>query len=323
MNDHAVPTCSDYGSPFDFADADLVLRSSDGKNFHVHRIVLGLASTVIRDFPFELSRLPEDTHDGKPVFPLSSESSTAVAHFLQLVYPLPPPTFATLAEAHAVLEFGRKYGAEQVLRRVSDTLLAGPLLATQPHGVYALACGYEMAGPLIERAARNAASRPLMQEKEPAVLGCISGHELFRLLEYRSACADAALQVLDETRLRSPLLQKRTWAWIRCAEMPGYCPESTWFLSPLHGRPGNYGYVKEWWAEYMRNVRAAIKAGTNPVEALSNPTLQGAALVKAGACPTCRKTAASDMKVFVELIKSEVEDRVSAVKCTPVKAGPA
>lgn len=35
------------GPPFDSTDADVILRSSDGTDFHLHRVILSLVSPVL------------------------------------------------------------------------------------------------------------------------------------------------------------------------------------------------------------------------------------------------------------------------------------
>ncbi|EIN08238.1 hypothetical protein PUNSTDRAFT_134629 [Punctularia strigosozonata HHB-11173 SS5] len=181
---------TDHGPPFDCTDADLVLRSSDNVNFLVHKALLKFASSVIREFPFEITQEEDDLHDGKPVFPLIQEHSSTVDQFLRLIYPLPSRSWNSLAEIHAVLEMGRKYDVEQIPRRISDVLLHGVFMKEQPLGVYALACGYEMHA-VAGRAARVMVTQStpvhLIQEKESTVLSCMTGEELYELLQYYRA----------------------------------------------------------------------------------------------------------------------------------------
>ncbi|KAI0272559.1 hypothetical protein BC834DRAFT_857294 [Gloeopeniophorella convolvens] len=42
---------NDFGPPFDDADADIILRSTDNVDFRVYSVILSKASAVFRDLP--------------------------------------------------------------------------------------------------------------------------------------------------------------------------------------------------------------------------------------------------------------------------------
>lgn len=71
MEDTAkTPPFAPHG-PFDDLSADVVLRSSDGIDFRVHRIVLSLASPFFK----EMFTLPQPTSEPEvPIIPMSESA---------------------------------------------------------------------------------------------------------------------------------------------------------------------------------------------------------------------------------------------------------
>ena len=77
-------------TPYDFdaSDADAVLRSSDGKDLRVHRIILSLASPVFQG----MFSLPQSTESPSQILTIDiPESSDILRPFLQYIYPRSPP----------------------------------------------------------------------------------------------------------------------------------------------------------------------------------------------------------------------------------------
>jgi hypothetical protein len=99
-----------FGPPFDHADGDLILRSSDGMDFVVHRFMLGLASPFFKEFPFDISGRRER---GLPVIPLLGEDYKTVERLLRFVYSnsVEQPYLGALSrnETRGLFEAARKY----------------------------------------------------------------------------------------------------------------------------------------------------------------------------------------------------------------------
>ena len=73
---------------FDAPDTDAILRSSDGKELRVHRLILSLSSPVFQG----MFSLPQPT-DASPEIPCVdvSEPSDILQPFIQYLYPRSPP----------------------------------------------------------------------------------------------------------------------------------------------------------------------------------------------------------------------------------------
>jgi hypothetical protein len=110
MASAASPPARDFGAPFDFADADVCLRSVDGCHFRAHRAILAVASATLRDLGFAARSGAGDTRDGLVVLPFVAPGETAavVANFLRLVYPGDAPVFASAADVRLLLELCKK-----------------------------------------------------------------------------------------------------------------------------------------------------------------------------------------------------------------------
>jgi hypothetical protein len=103
-----------FGPPFDHADGDLVLRSSDDIDFVIHRLVLSLSSPFFRDLPYDIST---ERERGLPVIPLVEEDHETVERLLRIVYPgVDRPSLARLSreETRALFEAARKYEFDSV-----------------------------------------------------------------------------------------------------------------------------------------------------------------------------------------------------------------
>lgn len=88
--------------PLDDIGADTILRSSDGVDFRVYRVVLSLASPIFKDM-FRL--LQPASEPGVPVIPLA-ESSHTIDSFLRFFHPGGEPAafFETLEQLAQMIE---------------------------------------------------------------------------------------------------------------------------------------------------------------------------------------------------------------------------
>ena len=120
---------------FDAPDTDAILRSLDGKEFHVHRLILCLASPVFAG----MFSLPQPTERPSQIptidFP---ESSAILQPLIQYLYPRSPPTIPDLPMWEALYTTADKYSVE-VVTQLLRKMLVHRFLETSPFRVYALA----------------------------------------------------------------------------------------------------------------------------------------------------------------------------------------
>ena len=120
---------------FDAPDSDTVLRSSDGEELRVHRLILSLTSPVFRG----MFNLPQSAEPSSQIPTVDiPESSDILKPFLQYLYPLSPPKIPNLAMWAALYTIADKYGTEGVMDSLKDILIPR-FLEASPLRVYALA----------------------------------------------------------------------------------------------------------------------------------------------------------------------------------------
>jgi BTB/POZ domain len=178
-------------APFNDPQADVILRSNDGVEFRVFKIVLSLASPIFADM-FSIPSPPpsatsETFHDGLPVVPLS-EDSKVVDLALRHCYPIRSPKLVGLKDALGLLEFQRKYQVDPLGPLLVDYLKG----ATEHHPVsaYCLAIKYQYED--IARAAARSCLKLPITELKCDILHCITVEEYQALIEYHSLCGVAA-----------------------------------------------------------------------------------------------------------------------------------
>jgi hypothetical protein len=187
-------------APFDDAQADLILQSSDEvpMHFRVFKNILSLASPVFADM-FSLPSPPsEKPHDEVQVVPLS-EHSIALDIALRHIYPMrrtQPPEADDLHYARILAEFARKYQVE-----VLDQFITGYLtgsLECDPVGVYAIAVTYGY-NDIGGDAARSCLNLPFYDLRS-TYMPCATLEHILELFRYHVACGEAASTLASSDR---------------------------------------------------------------------------------------------------------------------------
>jgi len=131
---------------FDAPDADVILRapirpgSDEFKDFHVHKLILSLASIVFRD-TFSIPQPPRHTLEDTTLDVVKvDEAAKVLETFLQLVYPVDPPLVDDLWLVDDLLQFADKYIANSVRMKLKTLLVSPSFLKADPIGVFAVAC---------------------------------------------------------------------------------------------------------------------------------------------------------------------------------------
>ncbi|RPD54216.1 hypothetical protein L227DRAFT_354484 [Lentinus tigrinus ALCF2SS1-6] len=178
----------------DSAIGDVIIRTSDGVEFHVHRRRLSDASPVFADM-FALGRETAAAAGEKPDVAVS-EPSAVWEKLLPFCHLAEEPPI-TLDDIPLLLEAGRKYRMVAVTWRMRAYLFRPEFLDEKPFAVYALAC---MTG--VPRVAAIAARRTLAGPLYPEYAkeyGYVSGLALYNLLDFRRRCGIAAADVVSIT----------------------------------------------------------------------------------------------------------------------------
>ncbi|KAJ6540874.1 hypothetical protein DFH09DRAFT_1175499, partial [Mycena vulgaris] len=198
---------TDAAAPFNPIDADIIISSSDGTHFRLHRLILSLASPVFRQM-FSLPQ-PADSTLEIPIIPVS-EDSKLLYHVLRLCYPGEGPSIATLDGWTNVIETLMKYDMAEVAKGCSAYF--APHIADDPVAVFALACHYGWEA-LARRAAKQTLKTPLrtLQPGATPYLRYMAANHYHALLLYHQQCGDVAATTGATLPWSSP-----NWIWITC-----------------------------------------------------------------------------------------------------------
>jgi len=164
---------------FDVPDTDAILRSSDGKEFRVHRLILSLTSPVFLGM-FSLPR-PTDPPSHIPSADLP-ESSDVLQPFIQYLYPRFPPKISDISMWAALYTIADKYVAEVVMGPLRDTLIPR-FLETSPMRVYALAShwGFEEEAKIASRRTLTLDISKEFPEEDARLMGGVACQKLYLL----------------------------------------------------------------------------------------------------------------------------------------------
>ncbi|TBU34059.1 hypothetical protein BD311DRAFT_611629, partial [Dichomitus squalens] len=143
-------------SPFDGSTGDVILRSSDGVDFHCFSQILVAASSVFEGIVAVGTPFPDPSSSAhnRPIIPMSEDSKT-LDFLLRFIYLIPKPGQSrSLEEAAVFLEASLKYMMEYPASILTQDLLAfAPSRSMQ---VWAIGCRL-----MLEEVARAGAERML------------------------------------------------------------------------------------------------------------------------------------------------------------------
>lgn len=310
----ASTTRTGAGDPFNCRDADVILLSSDGVEFKVHKKLIRLGSRVLSELiPFAQSPPPPSSptrrhRKQRPVLSLA-DASDILDLFLRFIYPIPEPQI-TLNEVYPLLELATKYGAPNVASRMRPYLLRPDHLEADPYVIYALA-SYAGMHDIAAVAARHTLPHPIPSTLKLTEMA--EGSALVRLLEYRRRCAAAAASVARIADDRVPWWIQMQW---RRLCFLGQCWECAKLLP---GRRLKWDrtacgslQVPEYWVLYMAGVGAALGEKLDPRVA-RDAMLVGPALESAMRCSKCAGKAWWDMEEFAGILADAIEEAIYSV----------
>jgi len=130
---------------FDAPDADVIIQaplqqgSNEFKDFHVHKVILSVASTLLCDM-FSIPQPPQPAKSDATLPTVQiTESAGVFETFLRLIYPIEPPTVNSLQVVDHLLQLAEKYMATGVHAKLRRFLVSSSFLKADPVLVYAIA----------------------------------------------------------------------------------------------------------------------------------------------------------------------------------------
>lgn len=321
--------------PFNDDDADLIVRSSDGVNFYLHRIILAKASPVFRDM-FLLPAPPEPTVDqavgtrgatpdyidGMFVVRVTEDERT-MNKLLHPIYPIHPTYTLLLEDVARLLEASRKYQLDGATGRLKVTLMT--FVESQPLRVFVVAYLME-----FEEEARTAARVSLRSQVWPlsvlpAELRSVPAAPVWEYLRHHSRCTELALAVATDlswvltniehrsvtasavgTPGRTNIDTSKLWVWFTC----GHCDGGKSVVQTRLRVSLRSFEPRAWWKEYMDQVVSKLKL--RPVgSVVKEKEALESSLRKASTCPICAPEAFTQLSEFSDILADRI-DRATA-----------
>ncbi|KAH9027758.1 hypothetical protein EDB84DRAFT_299873 [Lactarius hengduanensis] len=122
-----------FGPPFDDADADTVLRSSDQVDFYVFRVMLSKTSPFFKSM-FSLPQPDTGVSEKQTSIISLTENSRTIAVLLSSIYPTVPTKFVPLDVMIDALVAARKYDMDVVSQCLVQKFAESEGCARQPCG---------------------------------------------------------------------------------------------------------------------------------------------------------------------------------------------
>lgn len=300
---------SSYRAPFDDNDSDLVLHTSDGGRFAVHRIFLTLASSLLKRSLMPGSASPSPQFSGIVIKPEKgrdiieiAEDGLTTERVLHFCYPFTNPVLENLDDAQKVLAMMKKFEMRGLMERVKSLLVQPSFLEEEPLRVFAIAYrfGFEAETRIAARTTlRHQIFGPYVKELEH-----IPASVYHKLLQYHRKCSVVVCGLTSDFSWFPGFASR--WIWFQCDDCVHH--SLSWPLSD-----GKIYEVNAWFIEYMERARSVLRE--RPCgKVVNDPLLIMDALETATHCNTCRSSAFLDISTFIgEHFSVEVEKAVDTV----------
>ncbi|KAH9004812.1 hypothetical protein EDB86DRAFT_3240680 [Lactarius hatsudake] len=200
-----------FGPPFDHADADTILRSSDQVDFPVYRVILSASSS-----PFEsMFSLPQPeasvSEKQNPVIDLIENSKT-VSILLTLIYPVVSAVTEpeSLDDMIDVLVAAKKYDMPVVSQRLLQRFTESKVVRDEPVVAFCAAYSNEL-GEAARVAAKASLKRRMNLDNLGDMLQYINGPAFHQLYKFHRACSATAVESVSGAHLAWITTGHYTW----------------------------------------------------------------------------------------------------------------
>ncbi|KAI0040310.1 hypothetical protein FA95DRAFT_1566498 [Auriscalpium vulgare] len=250
----------DYGKPYNAGDADVILRSSELVDFHVHKALLALSSPLFRTM-FTLDQAPGAS---LPVVDMAENTKT-IAALLDFIYPSSPicaPISFVLIER--LFEATHKYAMDGIFATLRSFLCAHydnrSAIAENPFRAYALACKYGLKDEALRAARLTLNGDMSFKAYEQDLDALASGASLHRLSVYRGRCRTVTAVCMDYAATGKSA-SSRVWTSSATAAAS---------LVPCPGKTGAQsqsmlarflGVRVAWWVAYLNDLARRVRTG--------------------------------------------------------------
>ncbi|KAJ7115776.1 hypothetical protein C8R44DRAFT_213594 [Mycena epipterygia] len=321
------PAFTNANTPFsgetevDAIPADLILRTADSVDFHVHKAIISFVSPVFRDM---LGFEPDEFKNGTPIVRVH-EPSEALEILLPICYPfLPNSQPATLGGVESALNAAEKYQIPAAVEALQVTLIT--FVDTQPYQVFGIALRRGLVDA-VNAAALATLEEPFLSKRndmlefQPGLM-----HQglqiLTRLHDFRTACGTQAVKLSGEYKdwiFLDDVSIERCAVWWDCSAQNGHgdgCG-ATVESAPDTSNAPSLLYPAAWFVEHMNQVVKAVEiCPTEKHIRMVLLDMKGTMYDLLSKCSMCSKRAKTDLEEFVvdELVRKVVAHNLEVVR---------
>jgi len=210
-------------------NADVILQSSDGVHFHVHKSILSMSSPFFHDMLSVPQPADSELVDGLLVVYLT-EDAEVLHNLVTLLYPIPFVTPDDYDKALTLLSASHKYDMAAVQSSIRAKMKSKdlhPLTAAATFRAYCFASAKGLTQEM-ECVARLSLDFPMTFESIGDELAMFGGWALRDLARYRKRCRDSLVSCLESLLdLRLPPSD----IWVGCQSTTS--PTIAWWLQTL------------------------------------------------------------------------------------------
>jgi hypothetical protein len=254
-----MPTGEDSPPPenLNLRETDVILQSSDGASFRVHKVILATSSPFFSDM-FSLAQPSDDEIvDGLPVVRLP-EDAEVLHSLITMLYPIPSVIPSSYDKVLDLLAASQKYDMVSVqssIRTEVSQRTFPTLIGTGVFRAYAIASRKRLT-PEMEAAARLTLDHPMTFECIGEEISLFDGWALRDLARFRRRCRDRVVSCLE--------------TFLRCHDGPSNiwdsCCQPKEPLPVLRSLGHNPDIIAGWLHDFIsRNVRELRSSFTRPL----------------------------------------------------------
>ncbi|KZV63259.1 hypothetical protein PENSPDRAFT_657446 [Peniophora sp. CONT] len=318
---------------FNAPDAELVLRSSEGVEFSVHKIMLQLASpmfSTMLELPQPISSEPSSS---RPIIEMSEDTET-LRLLLRLCYPrsvCAPPKLSQIKDIERAAHIARKFDIGFIREAAEHAIL----LAANDNAksAYGVAYQYEYPEALLRQVARRSLGPISFVPQAPryanrndwldglleSILGGRTKASNQSLDKYKSAAVNALGDILRlgadrEHPIRflvyhdvieytgsSPCTCDKIDLWIESFSTGESYPE---------GRPTIFKPIRRWWWSFVQDVIVDLQSAQKLSISAACDQAAPAAIECSKSCDRCKKQEEAVTRLLKDKTRYALEDEI-------------
>ncbi|KAH9000398.1 hypothetical protein EDB92DRAFT_1940134 [Lactarius akahatsu] len=207
-------TSTPFGPPFDDADADTILRSSDQVDFYVYRVILSKASPFFKSM-FSLPQPDSQAGVSEKQIPIISltENSKTIAVLLASIHPTVAAKFVQFVPLDVMIDAlvaAKKYDMDVISHCLVQKFAMSKAMQDSPVEAFCLAYSHEL-GEAARVAAKASLKHRLSLDDIGDKLQYTNGPGLHQLWKFHHACSATAVEVVSNNHILVEQPYDGTW----------------------------------------------------------------------------------------------------------------